>query len=367
MSRERRMLTREEAKAYTRDLERRADALGIPLDQWILRPGRPNDIRLGKGPRFAIVQRAQACAEGGGRYGDVLGAKVIQGNGTSYRIGTHDLAGFVCANGYCMIEPPGSGACGQVIPSKPDNRPHVTMNGADADLGSGQSESQGNLRPRLLPKLEGEVTRPNERVLEVMKAAYPCPSFQTACKSMRWNPGEGHIPRGFLGATGHPEEVELVLVFAEPGDPMPGDHASMEEAIRHATWAFREGSGAFHQNARWLFEACWPGLPFEAQLRKVWLTESVLCSAEVTTGPVSAQVERACGQRYLARELMCFPNALVVALGQKATQRMGSLGMTGFESAFAFGKPGCFQAGAKPSWQRIADLITARRQRDLPQ
>jgi hypothetical protein len=106
MTLERGILTREEATEYTRALERQAEAIGIELDRWILAVGKPNDIRVGKGPRFAIVACAQENAAMGATYGSVLGRTVIQGDGTKYKIRTQDLAGFVCANGYCTITPP---------------------------------------------------------------------------------------------------------------------------------------------------------------------------------------------------------------------------------------------------------------------
>lgn len=102
----RKTLTREEAAEYTRSLECQAEAIGIELDRWILAVGKPNDIRIGKGPRFSIVACAQENAAMGATYGSVLGLTVIQGDGRKYKIRTHDLAGFVCANGYCTITPP---------------------------------------------------------------------------------------------------------------------------------------------------------------------------------------------------------------------------------------------------------------------
>lgn len=102
----RKTLTREEATEFTRELERQAEQLGIPLNRWLLLPGKPNDIRQGTGPRFAIVARAQEVASQGGTYGMALGAVVFQANGDRYTIKTHDLAGFVCANGYCKVSPP---------------------------------------------------------------------------------------------------------------------------------------------------------------------------------------------------------------------------------------------------------------------
>ena len=203
--------------------------------------------------------------------------------------------------------------------------------------------------------------KPTPELLALLTKAYPCPSFAGICGSMRWEPESGHIPRGFLGATGRPEEVELVLVFAEPGDPQPGDHKTLEEALDHAHRSFRAGNGVFHQKARAFFDLCWPDLAFEDQLKRVWVTESVLCSAAWSTGPVPRAIELECGERYLRGQLALFPNALVVALGSKAQDRLRRIGIRDFEPAHAFGLPGCYQKEAGPSWVRVAGILKERR------
>ena len=64
---------------------------------------------------------------------------------------------------------------------------------------------------------------PNEKLIEVLSPAYgPCRHMLThggGCPESRWKPAIGHVPRGFLGATGELAEVELVMVLAEPGEP----------------------------------------------------------------------------------------------------------------------------------------------------
>ncbi len=359
MACERKTLTPAEAGEFTRALERRAETIGIPLDQWLLIPRRKNDIRQGAGPRFAIVQRALECAAAGGKYGHVLGSIVIQGNGERYTIKTHDLAGFVCANRYCEAIPPGDAGTSQratlLHADQATGLPRIKVCPDPLPVTESTQGSQPIAHHAILP------ASPCEPLRAILAGAYPCPCFKSVCSSMRWAPEAGHIPRGYLGATGRPEEVELVLVFAEPGDPQPGDHSTMEDALRHAYWAFREGPGQFHQNARFLFDRCWPSLNYDEQLRKVWVTESVLCSAEVSAGTVPSSVGLACGERYLKKQIQLFPQALVVALGNKAADRMNRIGVLGFERAYALGKPGCFQAGAQPSWHRIAELLAARR------
>ena len=72
---------------------------------------------------------------------------------------------------------------------------------------------------------------PNIEIIKVLSEAYsPCQSFGK-CKEAQWLPEEGHIPRGFLGATGLVNEVEAIFVFAEPGHPMMNEHGSYPESL----------------------------------------------------------------------------------------------------------------------------------------
>ena len=82
---------------------------------------------------------------------------------------------------------------------------------------------------------------PNEELINVLAPAYgPCPHLlgnTTACPQSRWESTAGHVPRGFLGATGELGEVELVIVLAEPGEPKrarlgnPGRRESYVDAL----------------------------------------------------------------------------------------------------------------------------------------
>jgi len=205
----------------------------------------------------------------------------------------------------------------------------------------------------------------NSAIADVLLPAYaPCPEFGRACTEMRWQPKTGHVPRGFLGASGALNEVELVLVFAEPGDPQEGEsHTGLESAYEYATFSFETGKDQFHRNVRHVLDSCWPELSFEQQMHKVWLTDSVLCSARKECGPVSAGASRACGNRYLRAQLELFPGALVAALGGKAQERLRALGFTSFISAYAAAPPGCNRREAQASWDQIP--LELRRLRSL--
>ena len=208
----------------------------------------------------------------------------------------------------------------------------------------------------------------NPKIASVLAPAYlPCAEFKGACSEMRWQPEAGHVPRGFLGATGSLEDVELVLVFAEPGDPQPGEsHTGLESAYEYATLGFGNGKDLFHRNVLRILGMCWPELSFEQQLRKAWLTESVLCSARTEGAPVSVPASRACGRRYLLAQLAMFPSALVVALGKKAQSRLQGLGVRSFLPVFAAAPPGCNRREALASWAQIPLEMERRRQLRAP-
>jgi hypothetical protein len=76
----------------------------------------------------------------------------------------------------------------------------------------------------------------DQRIIEILAPAYqPCRGFAQVCHEMRWHPAAGHIPRGYLGAKGDLSEVELVLVFAEPGNPLSDEkHWGMQSALNVA-------------------------------------------------------------------------------------------------------------------------------------
>jgi hypothetical protein len=170
----------------------------------------------------------------------------------------------------------------------------------------------------------------HRRVGELLLEAYqPCKGFATACDTMRWEPTSGHVPRGFCGATGDLREVELVMVCAEPGDPHTQEShlgaspvEQLQSAYAYAYTCFRDGKDLFHRNIRHILDTCFPSQRFDHQLRRVWITDSVKCSARKEGGSVPAAVARECRDRFLMRELALFPDAVVVALGKKAAVRL---------------------------------------------
>lgn len=210
---------------------------------------------------------------------------------------------------------------------------------------------------------------PSPAVLFLLNAAYePCPGFAGGCRQAVWDPSAGHVPRGFCGAISGTADVQLVLVCAEPGDPHhteshAGDGSAagrLESVSRYAWECFASGKDLFHRNVRTLLSLCWPGATFEDQMKRTWITDSVLCSATQECGPVPGSMERECAARYLVPQLGQFPNAIVVALGRKAERRLRQAGASGFVHAYSVAPPGCNHTPARASWERIAALVQDR-------
>lgn len=204
----------------------------------------------------------------------------------------------------------------------------------------------------------------NAQLRDVLLGAYaPCAAFDGSCHRMRWSPQQGHVPRGFCGATGALEDVGLVMVFAEPGDPHVGEqHEGEPEEILNSAYlyayeSFKSGRDQFHRNVRKLLDLCWPDMVFEEQMQRTWMTDSVLCSAERECGAVPSSVARECRNLYLIKQLALFPRAVVVAFGGKARERMR--GIPGVLTAHAVAPPGANAPAARESWVKVAEAVRA--------
>ncbi|MBG6180495.1 hypothetical protein [Arthrobacter sp. CAN_A1] len=207
--------------------------------------------------------------------------------------------------------------------------------------------------------------RPDDKLSALLREAYqPCSNFGT-CREAQWDPESGHIPRGFLGATGALDDVELVMVFAEPGHPHRGEvydsedspDTLLENGMRHAYESFANGTDLFHRNVRWFMGQLYPDLTFDEQLRHVWLTDGRLCSIDNEIGRVSGRI---CAERYLRAELEMLPNATVVAFGGKAHDYVRRLKIE-YVKAYALAPPGANHKPARPSWEKALEVIESRR------
>lgn len=208
---------------------------------------------------------------------------------------------------------------------------------------------------------------PNIELLDILEPAYsPCPSFFGACeKTATWRPRLGHVPRGFLGATGSVGDIELVLLIAEPGDPYENSaydpsraaESFIAQAVDETYQCFDDKKDFFHRNIRSILELYFRDLDFDDQLRRTWITETYLCSAPEEGGSVPAAAEKACGETYLKAQLELLAKRPIIALGDKAKKRVNRLKskIRGLESrlfyASAASPPESNKPRAVASWE----------------
>ena len=68
--------------------------------------------------------------------------------------------------------------------------------------------------------------------------------------------------------------------------PLSQSEEIFDNVCRYVFGCFENGKDQFHRNIRDILNDCWPGLSFKEQLRRTWVTESVLCSASVECGSI---------------------------------------------------------------------------------
>jgi hypothetical protein len=216
---------------------------------------------------------------------------------------------------------------------------------------------------------------PCPELRELLLHAYaPCRHFTGACEGVaRWEPATGFVPRGFLGALGSLDEVELVLVAAEPGDPLPGETYDgtdpaefLEQCAERVYRIFAQRHDLFHRNIRSILDLCFPDLDFCQQLRRTWITESYLCSAPVEGRHVPVASSRTCAHDYLLPQLELLKDRAIVALGKtKAQPRMQALGIR-FLPASSAARPEGNKPKARESWTKIPQHLRETEQLRRP-
>ena len=204
--------------------------------------------------------------------------------------------------------------------------------------------------------------QPPQELIDILLPAFgPCSGFNGVCRgSVVWNPALGHVPRGFRAGTGRIDEIKLVLVCAEPGDPYEDEHCDGRTALdrllstyRSSCWHLEEPRDRFGRNLQEILRIAFPMLSLSERMKRTWVTESVLCSAAEECGPVPRAVEAECRDRYLLAQLRLLSSARIVALGAKAWRRLR--GLPGVRFAAAAAPPEGNKPRAKMSWLRALE------------
>jgi hypothetical protein len=223
---------------------------------------------------------------------------------------------------------------------------------------------------------------PCAELREILLPAYaPCTHFGGACDGIaRWGPAKGHVPRGFVGALGSLDDVELVLVVAEPGKPLKRVAAEPGKPLERETYKgtdpadfldqcaekvyriFDAAPKPFHRNIRWILDLCFPDLDFYCQMRRTWITESYLCSLpEGRKKPPADSWKKSwktCAGGYLRPQLERLEDRAIVALGREAEKRMRAF----FDGEFRYARHPSSRdpAAARRSWMEIPEYLSER-------
>jgi hypothetical protein len=238
----------------------------------------------------------------------------------------------------------------------------------DIRSGDAPSHQKPSLENLLKQKMSHDLM-PNPKILELLKKLYqPCSNF-SQCPEAQWDPLRGQIPRGFKGSTGGLDEVETIMVFAEPGHPDPEketyapnltENEFIRQSIEYGFHSLEVGRTPFHENVRWFIEQLYPDTSIEEWSKKVWMTESRFCSIDSEIGKVSGENKSLCAKERLFPQIQLFPNATTVLFGNKSQKRAHNL-IPNAITAYALAPPGANHKPAKPSWLKAIDIVKSKR------
>ncbi|MGH7076233.1 MAG: hypothetical protein ACREFD_18835, partial [Stellaceae bacterium] len=115
-------------------------------------------------------------------------------------------------------------------------------------------------------------------LVSLLEEAFPCRNFQTICRDrMRWVPESGYVPSGFGSANGPLDKVQLIIITAEPSDPLPGEtyFGSPNEMIAKELCLFEDymrfqvtdKKSRYFLNLRVILDLFWPNRSRDEQLK----------------------------------------------------------------------------------------------------
>ena len=162
---------------------------------------------------------------------------------------------------------------------------------------------------------------PCKELQEIFLPAYePCKHFGDPCARRRWNPIDGHIPRGFTGAFGTLQDVELVIVAWRPAPKVQEDESYtaevagngrvrkptelMAQACKFTYTCINERREDYHEEIHDVIDSYFGGNDFRQKLRKAFIMQVCLCSK----GEPGDESVRTCNNEYLQKALAILKN-----------------------------------------------------------
>lgn len=218
------------------------------------------------------------------------------------------------------------------------------------------------------PKQSTNITPSHAPILALQQEMLNDAKFKHLCLDNRlpWDPENGYEPRWYNGPA--PEQVKVLVLMAEPGaitkTEQPGP------AIDHAPWIgtkeLKLQQYYWLANLLYVCEFIWPQPDTEAMMDQYlagsctfWMSLPV----QEQTKPIPKVVLSYFLDTYLKRFLKLFPNAVILAAGGKAQDRLHRI-EADFIPCSAFTRPESNKEHARESWQQAGLQIAAQLFRD---
>ena len=96
-------------------------------------------------------------------------------------------------------------------------------------------------------------------------------------------------------------------------------------------WTYVDRHGIVQCVVRWFLDRLFCGMDFDDQLRRVWITQSRLCSLDKSGARYREPLYRLCRDEYLTAQLRLLPRVPIVAFGGKAQEALRRLKVPAIE------------------------------------
>lgn len=189
-------------------------------------------------------------------------------------------------------------------------------------------------------------------------------AFKKLCLEydLPWDLDAGYEPRWYNGPA--PKDVRVLFFMAEPGAITPNEAQNLLPAVSHSDWFDGYDLNAlehyWRDNLRSLCRHIWPDKTEIAMYS--FLGGSCAFWMSLPRGNQTSEVPRAVVKyfidNYLGRFIALFPNAIVLAAGAKARDRLNALSVP-FEQCSALTRPESNKPRAIKSWRRVGKSIAS--------
>lgn len=193
--------------------------------------------------------------------------------------------------------------------------------------------------------------------LTLGQAYAPCEELHLRCKDMIYDPRHGQIPRGFYGAEGELDEIQLVMILMEPAMSDGRPAHNIFDVWKVAKRAYGTEDSLGHRRMREILQKAFPGLEYPKEvMRRVWITESILCSRP--SNGIRFRNAQACITTYLVKQLDLMPDdAIIGAMGVQTYERVSKHAPKYKDRLVRCYAPFGYRGGWAENWDELIERV----------